>query len=277
MEYKYSLKTRYTLLAISFILCLVVIANCINKPVVKKSTPPVKPGKSAVCTKRPKVIAIIDTGFGKGMTDPQIKLCKFGHKDFTNGPTTDEYNLGVEVPVDEHGHGTHIAGIIDKLAREAGVNYCIVILKYYAVESKSMALLERSNAAIRYANVLKVDYINYSGGGTMRNDEEEMSIKQFLGRGGKFVAAAGNEGVSIDFFHFYPASYDDDRIVRVGATDGEGKRWSKSNYGRNVRMEVGKNVYSTLPGGQFGYMTGTSQATAVATGKLVAQEKNTCN
>lgn len=219
---------------------------------------------------------MIDTGFGKGMADPKIKLCKYGHKDFTNGPTTDEYNLAVPVPVDEHGHGTHVAGLIDKYAREAGANYCIVILKYFTVESEGIVNLARSNAAIRYANLLKADYINYSGGGIVRSEDEEMSIEQFLDRGGKFVAAAGNEGINIDFFHFYPASYDD-RIVKVGGLDKDGNRMKMSDYGKNVRFEQGKNVFSTLPGGQFGYMSGTSQATAIATGKLVAEEKNTCN
>jgi subtilisin family serine protease len=276
MEYKYGLKTRYTLLAISLVLCLIAIGSCINKPVVKKVPPTVKPTKSVVCTKKPKVIAIIDTGFGKGMADPQIKLCKFGHKDFTDGLTTDEYHLGVEVPVDAHGHGTHLAGIIDKLAKEAGVNYCLVILKYYTVDAEGHANLERSNSAIQHAINIHADYINYSGGGQLRDLEEEKLVKEFLDQGGKFVAAAGNEGVSIDFFHFYPASYDK-RIVVVGATDGLGKRIPMSDYGTGVRMEIGKNVFSTLPGGQFGYMTGTSQATATATGKLVAEEKNTCN
>lgn len=232
--------------------------------------------KPANCTKRPIVIAIIDTGFGKAMANPQIKLCKFGHRDFTNGETTDEYKTKDPVPVDQHGHGTHIAGIIDSLASKAGVNYCLVILKYFTVETDGMENLARSNAAIRHANLLKVDYINYSGGGIVRNGDEELAVKQFLDRGGHFVAAAGNEGINIDFFHFYPASYDD-RIVKVGALDQNGERWKLSDYGKNVRMEIGKNVLSTLPGGQFGYMSGTSQATAVATGKLVSQEKNTCN
>jgi hypothetical protein len=35
-----------------------------------------------------------------------------------------------------------------------------------------------------------------------------------------------------------------------------------------VEYEHGKNIISTLPGDQYGYMTGTSQATATMTGKL---------
>ena len=36
-----------------------------------------------------------------------------------------------------------------------------------------------------------------------------------------------------------------------------------------VEYELGNNVYSTLPGDQYGYMTGTSKTTAVMTGSLV--------
>jgi subtilisin family serine protease len=82
------------------------------------------------------------------------------------------------------------------------------------------------------------------------------------------VAAAGNEGVNSDFFHFYPADYDLPNILSVGAIDKDENLMHISNYGINtVHLAApGKNIYSTLPNGQYGYMSGTSQATAFATG-----------
>src|SRR5271165_1628236 len=66
--------------------------------------------------KKTTVIAVIDTGFGAGeFWDGQEKtrLCKFGHKDFTGGETSSKFGTNDKVPVDNHGHGTHIAGIVD--------------------------------------------------------------------------------------------------------------------------------------------------------------------
>lgn len=232
--------------------------------------------KTGTCKKRPIVVVVVDTGFGKGMIGSDFHLCKYGHRDFTNGATTDEYNTADPVPVDDHGHGTHIAGLINELGKRSGVNFCLVIMKYWNTESNGTDNLEGTIKSFQFAKNIHANYINYSGGGIMRSEEEEKAVKEFLDQGGKFFAAAGNEGVNIDFFHFYPASYDD-RIVKVGGLNPDGSRMKISNYGTNVKFETGKNVLSTLPGGQMGYMSGSSQATATATGKMLAQEKDTCN
>ena len=87
-------------------------------------------------------------------------------------------------------------------------------------------------------------------------------------RGVLVVAAAGNEGLNSDFFHFYPADYELPNILSVTATDRNGQLLSVSNFGKaTVDLAApGKNIYSTLPNGEHGYMTGTSQATAFVTG-----------
>jgi subtilisin family serine protease len=222
-------------------------------------------------------IAVIDTGFGFGNIGHSVHLCKYGHKDFT---TTQRLITGYDtkdpVPLDEHGHGTNIAGIIDQYAGDQ--NFCLVILKYFTEKNSGPENLRSSNEAIKYAKQIGVDVINYSGGGVVRSVEEELLIKGFLDGGGTFVAAAGNEGINSDFFHFYPADYDD-RIVSVGALKVDIEkvpvkerdenmrdyRTKVSNYGKSVkRWELGKNVVF-----ENYAMTGTSQATAIATGKIV--------
>ena len=50
----------------------------------------------------------------------------------------------------------------------------------------------------------------------------------------------------------------------------ETRRSPSSNYGKRVtQWEVGTDQKSSLPGGKTGYMSGTSQATGVATGKAL--------
>jgi hypothetical protein len=183
---------------------------------------------------------------------------------------------------DHHGHGTHIAGLV---ALEAGsADYCLIILRYYDPKSNESNNLINTVKSIMYANKMGASVINYSGGGLAPSEEERAAVTEFLDRGGLFVAAAGNERSDINIHKYYPAAYDP-RIVMVSAHDRGNAVLPTSNYSgtlsqdrkvdsikpgeMKVEYELGNNVYSTLPGDQYGYMTGTSQATAIMTGTLV--------
>lgn len=179
--------------------------------------------------------------------------------------------------MDEHGHGTHIAGIIG--AKQSGrlgssgvaPDVSLMILKYYDSENTGMQNLNATIKAIRYAIRMGADIINYSGGGIIKSKEEEEMLAWAAAQGILVVAAAGNEGVNSDFFHFYPADYELPNVISVAATDRNGELIEMSNRGL-VTVDVaapGKNIHSTLPNGEYGYMTGTSQATAFVTGAAV--------
>jgi thermitase len=110
--------------------------------------------------------------------------------------------------------------------------------------------------------------INYSGGGTEPNDDEFAAIKYAQERGVLFVAAAGNEHSNSDVAHYYPADYNLSNIVSVTAINTAAQVLRSSNFGtKTVHIAApGEGIYSTLPGGNYGVMTGTSQATAFVTG-----------
>lgn len=170
--------------------------------------------------------------------------------------------------MDTHGHGTNIVGIIDGYVSKSKVDYCIVVVKYYSSKQSGNENLEASVKALNYAANLKVDYINYSGGGVEFSGEEYKSVKRFLDQGGRFIAAAGNENSNLDLSSYYPAMYDS-RIIIVGNLTAHGVRSVLSNYGSVVkRWEVGEDIeaYRIV-------LSGTSQATAVATGKIVSESK----
>jgi subtilisin family serine protease len=170
---------------------------------------------------------------------------------------------------DDHGHGTHIAGIIGA-EHGTGVSphVSLMILKYFNPDASGPDNLRHTISAIRYAVKMGADIINYSGGGVVKSREEEEALRWAAAQGVLVVAAAGNEGVNSDFFHFYPADYDLPNILSVAAIDQHEELMRISNYGiQTVALAApGKNIYSTLPGGEYGYMSGTSQATAFATG-----------
>lgn len=169
--------------------------------------------------------------------------------------------------MDGHGHGTHIAGLIGG-SNGVAPRVSLMILKYFEEDTSGEQNLKNTIRSIKYAVKMGAKIINYSGGGVIRSEEEEDVIRWAAKQGVLFVAAAGNEGLNSDFFHFYPANYDLPNIISVGASDRHGSLLSISNFGKSTVDIVapGKNIYSSLPNGQYGYMTGTSQSTAFVTG-----------
>lgn len=175
---------------------------------------------------------------------------------------------------DNHGHGTHIAGIIGaKAGNNKGISgiapeISLMILKYYDPKVAGTDNLKNTVASIRYAVKMGAHIINYSGGGTEFSQEENDAIVEAEKKGILFVAAAGNERSNSDKFRYYPADYGLSNIISVTAIDPSTEVLASSNYGiETVDIAApGQNILSCLPGSTYGYMTGTSQATAFVSG-----------
>lgn len=178
---------------------------------------------------------------------------------------------------DNHGHGTHVSGIITAVntkenSTESPLNTHIQImpLKYCEPSASSVKTLENTIKAFEYAIAMGADIINYSGGGADFNIQEYSILKIAEQKGIVVVAAAGNEGANADEEKYFPASYDLSNIISVAALDQNNKLIPVSNFGpKTVHIAApGFKIFSTLPKNQYGYMTGTSQATAFATGAI---------
>lgn len=175
---------------------------------------------------------------------------------------------------DNHGHGTHIAGIIGAEAGNGkGVSgiapeVSMMILKYYDPKVPHTDNLKNTIAAIQYAIKMKAHIVNYSGGGLEFSKAEKDVVDEARRQGMLFVAAAGNERSNSDVAPYYPADYKLTNIISVTAIDPGTQVLSSSNYGiESVHIAApGQNILSTLPDNKYGFMTGTSQATAFVTG-----------
>jgi thermitase len=185
---------------------------------------------------------------------------------------------------DNHGHGTHIAGIIGAEAGNgkgiSGIspNVSLMILKYFDPKVPNTDNLKNTIASIRYAVKMGAHIINYSGGGTDYSQEEHDAVELADKKGILFVAAAGNERSNSDQAHYYPADYGLKNIISVTAIDPSTEVLSSSNYGV-LTVDIaapGQNILSCLPNNSYGLMTGTSQATAFVTGAaaLIMSHKN---
>lgn len=243
--------------------------------------------------KKPIIVAVIDTGFdfkskwwggsvgpdGRRVKKP--KLCKYGHKDFTNS----KYGLQ-----DMYSHGTPIAGIIDKFAGDS--HYCIVVLKITDDDDRTKT--SNSIKAIQYAINIKVDIINYSIGGGGFFEPMRRVFTKALDAGIIIVCSAGNSSMLVNYFFlkkrqnkilfinketnvvtsraydlYYPSSLDE-RIISVGSINESGKISDFSNYGSVVdTYEVGEKVYSICPNNKYCRVSGTSFSAPTAVGKII--------
>ena len=249
--------------------------------------------KQKLKTKR---VAIIDTGIDTRHPDLKNKLWRnpgelgkdaLGRPKATNGIDDDQNGYIDDVHgwnfvahnndlKDHHGHGTHIAGIIGAEGgngigvRGVAQNVELMVLKYYDPTATGNDNLNHTVQAIRYAVAMGAHIINYSAGGLEPSAAEKQAVALARQHGILFVAAAGNEGSNSDRMEarYYPADYDLDNIISVTAINSYNQVLSSSNYGtKTVDIAApGANIYSTLPGGKYGSLRGTSQATAFVSG-----------
>lgn len=214
------------------------------------------------------IVAVVDTGIDREHPFLENNI-------FVENGKVDPSNFGVDfskdkkakgTPTDNHGHGTHVSGIIKSIYPDVK----ILALKYYNPNASGVDNLNSTVEALRYAVEHNVDIINYSGGGPEAASEELRVLKEAERKGILVVAAAGNEESNIDDKKkaYFPASYGLKNIITVTAHDEELKILNSSNYG-SASVDIfapGYRIKSSLQNGRAGYLTGTSQATAFVTG-----------
>lgn len=163
-------------------------------------------------------------------------------------------------------HGTHIAGII--AAKENGIGIVgvapevkLLPLKFL---SDNVGYTSDAIEAIEYAESMGVSIMNCSFGSTEYNSalREAMKNSNML-----FVCAAGNNGYDSPETPVYPASFKLKNVVSVAAHDNAGAISVFSSYGETVDFAApGQQIISTVPEDGYDYKSGTSMATAYATG-----------
>lgn len=206
-------------------------------------------------------VAVVDTGLNLNDSRFAGHLCIDNHKDFTG--------TGI---IDSNGHGTMVAGLIEKYAGKG--DYCLLIYKYYQSTVPGIVNMKHEVEAFLEAIADGAKIINLSGGGEDFNEDESLLIK--LHPEITFVVAAGNSGKNLDLPGnvYYPASYYYNNIVVVESVNEKGEKSSFSNYGKKVEYkELGEDVTSYDINGS-GTGSGTSFACAIHTGKLIRKMLN---
>jgi subtilisin family serine protease/fibronectin type 3 domain-containing protein len=192
----------------------------------------------------------------------------FGY-DFVNGDGN---------PMDDHSHGTHVAGTIGAVGNNGlgvtGINWNVQIMAVKAFDANGSGSMSDAIEAIDYAVAQGALISNNSWGGNEPFSQAMYdSIAAARDQGHIFVAGAGNGYFGIfplnnDVNPFYPASYDLDNIIAVAATDHNDQMAGFSNYGAtSVDLAApGVDILSTAPGNAYALGSGTSMATPHVTG-----------
>jgi hypothetical protein len=182
-------------------------------------------------------------------------------------------------PGDEHGHGTHCAGIIGAANRPGkgpiGVTWKVKLMALKCLNKDGVGLSDQVVKCIDFA----LDHKKRENKPMVLNcswvtEKQSRVVADAIGKahqaGVLIVAAAGNNGKDNDQVTLYPAGYDSSNIIVVLATDDRDERLQKSNFGKNtVHIGApGELIYSSKPDGRHGYLTGSSQATAFVTGAV---------
>ena len=212
-------------------------------------------------------VAVIDTGVD------------YNHPDLNANIVGHVSTLGYGDGKDDHGHGTHCAGLIAAVAdNNIGVAGMAPNAKIYAVKAlNKYGSGSTSNIAqgVRAATKQKVDVISMSLGGICWDQFFQKVINEATNKGIVVVAAAGNESTDQKA---YPAAYNN--VISVGATNQKNNFTDFSNYGSWVDIAApGDEILSTLPtdfkvsgvsykADGYGYMSGTSMACPIVAGTV---------
>jgi subtilisin family serine protease len=168
-------------------------------------------------------------------------------------------------PMDDDGHGTHVAGIIGAKSNNnlgiAGVMWYVKLMpiKIFNADTQltgSCTSVYASDeiAGIEYAVNNGARIINASINGEGYCISEYNAISYADSKGVLFIAAAGNGGADLigdnnDLTPHYPSSYPLLNIISVTATDQNDRRASFSNFGLESVDVAAPGVYilSTVP------------------------------
>lgn len=202
------------------------------------------------------LVAVLDTGADGASVELRDALAP-GARSFTPGPS--------DPLQDAEGHGTHVAGII--AARPGnGIGVAGVatarLLVVKVADATGQAGTSSLVRGIRYAVARRARVINISFGGGGFSAVEQEAIDDAVRAGALVVVAAGNGGRARREF---PGAYR--QVLTVGAVDGQDRPLGSSTTGPQVAVAApGEGILSTLPGGRFGQLSGTSMAAAVVSG-----------
>lgn len=236
------------------------------------------------------VVAVIDTGidythlkFKDRFWKNEKEIEKNGIDDDNNGYVDDiigyDFVNNDNDPMDDFGHGTHVAGIIagnNDSDGFAGLAYNAKLMILKAADNEGEISLDNEIKALLYARDNGADIINMSFG-SYSTSKIELDVINEVAKSCILVAAAGNDGLPTSGFigaTSYPAAYKN--VIGVMSVNSNGTKVSSfSNYDTKPFSEALYDVYAPGEGviapypsgkyvgkdGRYESLSGTSMST----------------
>ncbi len=240
------------------------------------------------------LVLVIDTGVDYNHPDLYANMWRNpgetpgnGLDDDRNGFVDDYHGINAIKrtgdPLDDNGHGTHVAGIIAASGNNGrgivGVNWNAKIIGAKFLDANGSGSLANAITALNYGIALKaaghnIVVSNNSWGGGSFSSALASAIAAASNAGILFVASAGNSAANNDTNGTYPANYDYPNVVSVASITSSNTLSSFSNYGATT-VDIaapGSSIYSTYPNSRYSSLSGTSMAAPQVSGlALLAQ------
>ena len=194
-------------------------------------------------------VAVLDTGIREG-TD-LADTCFVDGYDFVNNDNN---------PIDDNGHGTHVAGTIAQSTNNnkgvAGVAYDACLMPVKVLDTYGYGTYADIIDGINYAVDNGAHIISMSFGGSSPSQGIEDALADAYNNDVTCIAASGNDNQN---GILYPAAYDN-YVIAVGATQYDKARAPYSNYGSSLDVVApGGNL--NLDQNDDGYGDGVLQQT----------------
>lgn len=232
------------------------------------------------------VIAVIDTGIDYNHPDLKnnvwvntAEIPNNNVDDDANGFVDDyfgwDFNNDDNDPMDDMGHGTHVAGVIAAEANNqtgiVGVNWHARVMGLKFIDGNGVGTTSDAIKAINYAVMMGIRVSNNSwgGGGFSQALLDTLIAAQQADH--LFIAASGNTGINTDDpanSPHYPSSYTLDNIIAVTASDEFDRKASFGNWGP-VSVDIaapGVQIRSLWLNNSYFNLDGTSMAAPFVTG-----------
>ncbi|MGB3477757.1 MAG: S8 family peptidase [bacterium] len=201
------------------------------------------------------VLAILDTGVDPDHDEFAGKL--FPGYDFINDDPE---------PYDDHGHGTHVAGIAaaatDNTIGIASVDWQTNIMPVKVLGEEGYGTSWTICHGIYFAADFGAKVINMSLGGYEYTAAYDSAIGYAHNHGSVVIAAAGNDNTNQPV---YPGACE--HVICIAATNKDDEKATFSNYGTYIDLSApGVGILSTVPRNQYTYYNGTSMSTPLVSG-----------
>ena len=209
------------------------------------------------------VVGILDTGINTSNLEFKGRLLP-GYNAIANNTQV----------MDDHGHGTHVAGILGASANSGltvGIAPLVSLMPIKIFDAAGSGLESSFTTGIQYSINRGARILNLSLGSSLPFGQDD-ALRKAVNAGQLVVAAAGNNGSANPD---YPAQYAKEswakgQIIAVGALDQSGEMAFSSNRAGNTAnyfvVAPGTWIASTSGANQYSYMSGTSMAAPIVSG-----------